>query len=72
MARQTTGGTFATHFMRTVRDLESAETLDGSRPVVADTSAAGEHRTTEEEGGGIIHKTVIEAHVARILSCKLS
>ena len=45
-ARYTNGGTFATHFLLTVRDLDSAKTLDGSRPVVADTWAAGEHRAT--------------------------
>ncbi len=71
-ARYTTGGNYATHFLLTVRDVQTGQIIDGPRAVVADILAAGGERAMEEEAAGITQKSVIEGRVAEVLARELS
>ena len=70
--RYTVGGTHSMHFDLTVIDAETGAVLEGPRPVVADTKAAGGAQAVAEEQMGRTQRVVVVERLAQVIRRELS
>ncbi len=70
--RYTVGGTHSMHFNLTVADAVTGQVIDGPRPVVADTKAAGGTRAVAEEQMGRTQRVVVVERLAEVIRRELS
>jgi hypothetical protein len=71
-ARSSFGGTYAIHFILTVREAGSGALLDGPRHIRADLAAAGGARAAQQEAAGQTPKVLITQHIASVISQELA